>query len=261
MRNCIFVKIDPDLREDTTIGRTVLHTLERRGWRFSEDQIQFKNTAFSDLTGGEEALFGAVKSKWRYNIRLAERRGVQIRQGTVQDLHTFYQLYAETGQRDGFLIRPFDYYRTTWERFLAAQTDPSNPAGGALLLAEHAEEQAPLAGLFLLRYGKRTWYFYGASSDRRRRDMPNHLLQWEALRWAMAQGCTIYDWWGAPTNPADANDSLQGVWHFKEGFDARFQPHIGAWDFPVQPLLYGAYQQLFPLFLDLLRTLSKRKES
>lgn len=257
-RNCIFVKIDPDLRVDTTVGRTMLHTMERRGWRFSDDQIQFQNTAFSDLRGGEEALSEVLKSKWRYNVRLAERRGVQIRQGTASDLPAFYKLYAETGQRDGFLIRPFDYYRTTWETFLTAQAEPANPAGGALLLAEHAEEQEPLAGLFLFRYGQRSWYFYGASSERRRRDMPNYLLQWEALRWSMAQGCTVYDWWGAPTDLADPNDQMQGVWQFKQGFGAVFQSHIGAWDFPVQPALYSAYRELFPVVLDLLRKVMKR---
>ena len=257
-RNCIFVKIDPDVREDTSIGRTTLHTLARRGWLASDDQIQFKNTAFSDLAVGEETFLGALKSKWRYNIRLAERRGVQIRQGTVDDLPTFYKLYAETGQRDGFLIRPLDYYRTTWETFLAAQGDGGNPAGGALLLAEHAEEGEPLAGLFLFRYGQRAWYFYGASSERRRRDMPNHLLQWEALRWAIAQGCTTYDWWGAPTDLADPADQMQGVWQFKQGFEAQFQPHIGAWDFPVHPVRYQAYRELFPLVLDLLRKVLKR---
>ncbi len=257
-RQCIFVKIDPDVREDTSIGRTALHTLARRGWLASDDQIQFKNTALSDLAVGEDAFLGALKSKWRYNIRLAERRGVQIRQGTLDDLPAFYKLYAETGQRDNFLIRPFAYYRTTWETFLAAQTDASNPAGGALLLAEHPEEQEPMAGLFLFRYGQRAWYFYGASSERRRRDMPNHLLQWEALRWAMAQGCSTYDWWGAPTNLADPADQMQGVWQFKQGFEAQFQPHIGAWDFPVQPVLYQTYRELFPLGLDLLRKVLKR---
>jgi len=251
--NCIFVKIDPDVREDTTTGRLVLHALERRGWCYSAEQIQFKNTGFSDLTLGEDALLEGMKSKWRYNIRLAEKRGIHIRQGTVADLPAFYDLYAETGVRDGFLIRPYDYYRTTWETFLQAQADVANPAGGALLLAEHAEESAPIAGLFLFRYGRRTWYFYGASSERRRRDMPNHLLQWAALRWAQAQGSTVYDWWGAPTHPDDSADGMQGVWQFKQGFGAVFQPHIGAWDFPVSPPLYRLFQEALPRLRDQLR--------
>jgi lipid II:glycine glycyltransferase (peptidoglycan interpeptide bridge formation enzyme) len=251
--HCIFVKIDPDVGEDTTRGRLLLHALARRGWRSSPEQIQFKNTGYSDLTANEDQLLASMKSKWRYNIRLAERRGIRVRQGDEGDFVAFYQLYAETGQRDGFLIRPLDYYTTTWRTFLAAQTQPGNPAGGALLLAEHPDDAQPLAGLFLFRYGSSAWYFYGASSERQRRDMPNYLLQWEALRWAKAQGCIRYDWWGAPAHPSDEQDSLQGVWQFKQGFGAEFQSHIGAWDYPVAPLLYRLYQDTMPEVLSLLR--------
>ncbi|MEZ4866194.1 MAG: peptidoglycan bridge formation glycyltransferase FemA/FemB family protein [Caldilineaceae bacterium] len=257
-RNCIFVKIDPDVREDTPQGKMLLHALARRGWCYSQDQIQFKHTGFTDLTLGEEALLANMKNKWRYNVRLAEKRGIQVRQGTPADLPAFYHLYAETGQRDGFLIRPLAYYHATWEAFLHAQAEADNPAGGVLLLAEHGDETTPVAGLFLLRYGARAWYFYGASSERRRRDMPNYLLQWAAMRWALAQGCTLYDWWGAPTHPDDPADTMQGVWQFKQGFGAQFQPHIGAWDFPVQPTLYWLYQEAAPRILQLLRRLAKR---
>jgi peptidoglycan pentaglycine glycine transferase (the first glycine) len=250
---CIFVKIDPDVREDTTAGRLVLHALERRGWRYSAEQIQFKNTAVSDLRVGEDALLAGMKSKWRYNVRLAEKRGITVRLGAAADLPAFYDLYAETGARDGFLIRPFAYYRTTWATLLDAQATAANPAGGALLLAEHPDEPAPVAGLFLFRYGDRAWYFYGASSERRRRDMPNYLLQWEALRWSLAQGCTVYDWWGAPTQLDDPHDGMQGVWQFKQGFGAAFQPHIGAWDFVVSPLGYRLYSEAMPRVLAWLR--------
>lgn len=253
--SCTFVKIDPDVRADTTAGRLVLHALQRRGWRFSADQIQFQNTATTDLRGGEAALLAAMKSKWRYNIRLAEKRGVTVRLGGMSDLPAFYTLYAETGQRDGFLIRPPAYYLTTWESFLRAQEEADNPAGGALLLATHADDPQPVAGLILLRYGATTWYFYGASSERHRRDMPNHLLQWEALRWAAAQGCTTYDWWGAPTVLDDPDDRMQGVWQFKQGFGAEFQPHIGAWDFAVSPAGYRLVTESMPFVLATLRRL------
>lgn len=252
-RRCIFVKIDPDVVEHGDAGIRLRNELRRRGWRFSREQIQFKNSAVTDLQPGEEVLLEGMKSKWRYNVRLATRRGITVRCGTAADLAAFYALYQTTGERDGFLIRPFDYYRTTWATYLHAENDPTNPAGGALLLAEHAEEAAPVAGIFLLRYGDHAWYFYGASSDRRRRDMPNYLLQWEALRWAVAQGCTVYDWWGAPSRLEDPDDRLQGVWQFKQGFGAQFEPHIGAWDYPVYPLLYRAYTELMPRLLDFLR--------
>ena len=252
-RGCIFVKIDPDVREDRTEGPRVLHTLHRREWCFSPEQIQFKNTAYTDLSGGEEAVLAAMKSKWRYNIRLAGRRGLSVRNCGMGELSTFYDLYAETGARDGFLIRPFDYYEPIWRSYLNAQQDEPNPAGGALLLAEHADDHLPVAGLFLMRYGDRSWYFYGASSERHRRDMPNYLLQFEAMRWAMEQGCTCYDWWGAPTDLEDEEDSMQGVWRFKQGFGAEFAPHIGAWDFPIKDTLYATYTRAIPAALGVMR--------
>ncbi len=250
---CLLVKIDPDVREDRPAGQQLIQTLRRRGWRFSQEQIQFKNTALTDLRPGEAELLAQMKGKWRYNIRLAERRGIEIRQGGAADLPAFYALYAETARRDGFLVRPYAYYETAWETFLQAQADAQNPAGGVLLLAEHPEETEPLAGIFLLRYGQRCWYFYGASSSRRRRDMPNYLLQWEAMRWARRAGCSWYDWWGAPTCLDDPDDAMQGVWYFKQGFGAEFQPHVGAWDYAVQPWIYRLYVQGMPWLLAMMR--------
>ena len=137
----LFVKIDPDVRADVDPGQAVMAALRRRGWRPSAEQIQYRNTVISDLTPDEDALLAAMKPKWRYNIRLAERRGVVVRDGTAADLPAFYAMYAETGGRDGFLVRPFDYYRAIWARFLADGL-------GHVLLAE--VEGAPVAGLFIV---------------------------------------------------------------------------------------------------------------
>lgn len=253
-RRCILVKIDPDVLESSRAGESLLRTLKRRGWLYSNEQIQFKNTGVSNLRPSDEEMLAGMKQKTRYNVRVAEKRGIRVREGTDADLENFYTLYAETGARDGFLIRPLEYYRTTWETFLQAQSEADSPTGGALLLAEHPEESAPVAGIFLMRNGETAWYFYGASSDRRRRDMPNYLLQWEAMRWAKAQGCTRYDWWGAPTTPGDPDDSMQGVWGFKEGFGAQLLEHVGAWDYPVNGPLYRAYQELLPRVLNWMRS-------
>jgi lipid II:glycine glycyltransferase (peptidoglycan interpeptide bridge formation enzyme) len=237
------VKIDPDVPEETREGRLLRHAFFRRRWAFSDTQIQFKNTAFTALTAGEEALFRSFKGKWRYNVRLARRRGITVSTGDDSDLTGFYALYEETGLRDGFRIRQFDYYRHLWQTFLTAQKDCANPAGGTLLLARHPDENRAVAGLFVLRYGAQAWYFHGASSNRRRRDMPNYLLQWEALRWSISQGCTVYDWWGAPDDVEDPEDPLASVWRFKQGFGPEYRCHVGAWDFPVSPPAYVAYSR------------------
>lgn len=240
-RGWLQVKIDPDVAERERDGRRLMSLLAQRRWRFSPEQVQFKNTGITDITLPEEALLASFKGKWRYNIRLAERRGLTVRHGGAADLAGFYRLYQETSARDGFLIRPFAYYDGLWRKFLAMQGAEGRRTGGALLLAEHPQEDEAVAGLFLLRHGGQALYFNGASSARRRRDMPNYLLQWRAMQWAKAQGCRDYDWWGAPTNPESPGDPLQGVWRFKEGFGARLAVHTGAWDWSPNPALWHGY--------------------
>jgi peptidoglycan pentaglycine glycine transferase (the first glycine) len=242
-RNTIFVKIDPDVRADSPTGQAVQSLLVRQGWRASGEQIQFRNTMLTDLTPDEETLLANMKPKWRYNIRLAERRGVVVRDGTAADLPAFYRMYAETGERDGFLVRPYPYYESIWRQFLA---------GGLahLLLAEL--DSGFVAGLMLFRFGETAWYFYGASMANGRDAMPNHALQWAALRWAKAAGCARYDWWGAP-DKLDESDPMWGVYRFKAGFGGEFVPWIGAWDFPVNRSLYWCYTAAMPRLLDLAR--------
>lgn len=239
----LFMKIDPDLRSDSPEGQQVMALLARRGWRPSAEQIQFRNTMISDLTQDEDAVLAAMKPKWRYNIRLAERRGVMVRGGTAADLPLFYAMYSETGQRDGFLVRPYEYYRAIWERFMADGL-------AHLLLAE--VEGRPVAGLILFRFGPTAWYFYGASTDQSRELMPNHALQWAAMRWAKAAGCTRYDWWGAP-DVLDETDPMWGVYRFKQGFGGEFVPHIGAWDYPTSRLGYWGYTVAMPRVLEFMR--------
>jgi Uncharacterized protein involved in methicillin resistance len=118
------------------------------------------------------------------------------------------------------------------------------------LLAEY--EGRAIAAVVLVRYGRRVIYMYGASTDQERQRMPNHLLQWEAIRWAKAQGAAIYDFWGAPDEFVET-DRMWGVWRFKQGYGGQVVRHIGAWDYPVRPLLYWAYAQLLPRYLARLR--------
>ena len=237
----LFIKIDPDVDAESALGRELLALLRARGWVFSPDQIQFRNTMLSDLTAGEEALLAGMKQKTRYNIRLAGRRGVTVTPS--DDFDTFYDLYAQTSARDGFLIRPRDYYLRVMSRLQGHDL-------GQLLLA-WVEDQ-PVAGLFLFRFGPTAWYFYGASGAQGRRHMPTYLLQWEAMRWAMRQGCAVYDWWGAP-DELDESDPMWGVYRFKQGFGGRLVHWIGAWDYAPNPGLYRAYTRAMPKVLDFMR--------
>ena len=239
--HAIWAKADGDLFLPSPSGRGVggegaIHALlQQRQWQFSRSQIQFRNTMLTPLQHDDAALLAAMKPKCRYNIRLAEKRGVTVRTLSPisdADAGLLYAMYAETAQRDGFLIREEAYYRDAWKSM--------NAVG---FVAEHEGE--PLAGIVLLCFADRAWYFYGMSRSQGREHMPNHLLQWTAMRWARDAGYALYDWWGAPEK-LDESDSMWGVYRFKESFGAEFFEGIGAWDYAPSPLLYRAYVELGP---------------
>jgi peptidoglycan pentaglycine glycine transferase (the first glycine) len=251
----LFVKIDPDVRADTAEGEAVVETLRRRGWRASREQVQFRNTILIDLTHSPDQVLAAMKSKWRYNVRLAVRKGVSVRRGTSADLPLLYDMYAQTSARDGFIIRPEEYYHDAWGTFIkAGWAQPliaeveGEPVAMVIIFHFPSAESAPSSAEGLNACAGRAWYMYGASRSVHREKMPNHLLQWEAMRWAQEQGCTVYDMWGAP-DVLDESDPLWGVYRFKQGFGGEFVRHIGAWDFPVSRLGYWLYTGMMPRLL------------
>lgn len=250
----IWLKIDPDVIAATGVpgeaddqpdptGTAVIAELKRRGWHFSDDQVQFRNTITIDLARSEDELLAAMSQSTRRKVRVAEREGVSVRQGSLADLPLLYELYRVTGERDQFLIRPPAYYQAAWSAFIEA--------GLAQPLIAEVDGQA-VAHVILFHFGRTCWYFYGASSNQARDRMPNYLLQWEAMRWAKARGYAVYDLWGAP-NLFDEADSMFGVYNFKRGFRGTVTRHIGAWDYAPSPLLYRAYTKAWPRLLSMLR--------
>ena len=256
----IFVKMDPEVvlgegvpGEENAIemeeGNFALAYLADRGWRFSEDQIQFKNTFWLDLSCPEDELLARMKQKTRYNIRLAKRKGIEVRQGSQEDLGLLYNMYAETSVRDGFVIRPQQYYLDTWTQFM--ENGLATP-----LIAEFEGEA--VAGLVLFHFAGRAWYLHGMSRTVHREKMPNYLLQWESMLLAKQLGCDSYDLWGAP-DIFDESDSMWGVYRFKEGLGGRVIRTMGAWDFPSRRLLYQVYTRVLPQILNFTRKLRKQK--
>jgi peptidoglycan pentaglycine glycine transferase (the first glycine) len=245
-RRALFLKLDPDVPAGAP-GGFAAALAARPGWRPGDD-VQFRGTLLLDIARGEDDLLAALKPKTRYNIRLAARKGVSVRAGAAGDLPALYRMYAETSARDGFLIRPYDYYLDAWERFMAA--------GLAQPLIAQVEGE-DVAAVFVYRFGARAYYLYGASRDRHRDKMPNYLLQWEAIRWAQAQGCTLYDFWGAPEElPGEgetSSDPLAGVYRFKQGFNATHARWMQAHDYAAWPAGYWAYTRVMPRVLAWMR--------
>lgn len=236
-RGALALILEPDLPDEPR-WRELLASLGLRPSPLGS--IQPRRTLVVDISRPEEEILATMRQKTRYNIRLAARKGVLVREGTEADLPVFYRLMEITARRDRFGIHPQAYYERAYHLFV--------PSGQAALLMAEVEGE-PVAGLMVFALPPRAWYFYGASGDAHREKMPTYLLQWEAIRWARAHGCTEYDLWGIPDEDeekleaefAHRQDGLWGVYRFKRGFGGRIVRSVGAWDRPLRPVQYGLY--------------------
>jgi len=260
--SAIFVKIDPDVEIgigipninesiELPLGIDLAEELKTTGWQFSDEQIQFRNSVLIDLRCSEEDLLANMKQKTRYNINLAMRKGVIVRTGKATDLPMLFRMYAETSIRDGFVIRNEKYYQEIWNIFMHSQETLFGEQPVAEPLIAEVDGN-PIAGVIIFRFARKAWYLYGMSTLAHRDKMPNYLLQWEAIKRAKAANCTIYDLWGAPDEFIEA-DPLWGVYRFKEGLGGTVHRYLGAWDLPMNRMLYRLYSKTLPELMDIMR--------
>lgn len=239
-RGAIFLKIDPDVPASEA---KLEQYLRANGFRSAEsgkgfEGVQPKYVFRLDISPDEGALLSNMQQKTRYNIRLAQKKGVQIRQGTREDLPAFYQVLKETTERDRFLVRAYSYFEDLYDSLV--------PAGlGALFIAEF--EGKIVAATLAFVIGDKAWYIYGASSNAHRNVMPNYLIQWEMIRWAKSLGCTMYDFRGVPGQLTEDNP-LYGLYRFKKGFNGVYTEFIGEWDLVYRRVIYFLWQHLEPLY-------------
>ncbi|HEY3281260.1 MAG TPA: peptidoglycan bridge formation glycyltransferase FemA/FemB family protein [Armatimonadota bacterium] len=242
----VLLKVDPALTDPQAAT-----LLSEAGFRTASGASGFGGTQprcvmTLDLRKTPEELLEGFKPKWRYNIRLAERKGVTVRQGASPgDLRAFYQLLEVTAARDEFLVRSFQYFLDMWDLLGERQM-------AKLFLAE--VEGEPVSGALCFLFGDTCWYTYGASANAHREKMPNHLMQWTMMRWAQDHGYHVYDFRGvSPRAAPDAEDKLGGLNRFKAGFGAEFVEYIGEFDLPLSPLLYPLWVRGLPFAKRLLR--------
>lgn len=242
-RGAVFLKLEPEWPDDAATAAR----LTELGFQPSDQVIQPRSTIVLDLQADDDDLLMEMKSKWRYNIRLAGRKDVRVTRATPEDLPAFYDLMAKTGDRSEFGIHERGYYEAAWRTF--------QPHGLCELLLAHFDAEL-LGGLMVFRFGATAYYLYGASSSRHRNRMPNHLLQWEAIRWAKGQGCTRYDFWGIPDEvgaavahgeePPERSDGMWGVYRFKRGFGGTVTRTVGSFDRVFKPGRYWLGTHAWP---------------
>lgn len=208
-----------------------------RNWNLKKanSDILPSNTIFMDLQKDEALLLDRMKTKTRYNIQLARRKGVQVKAAGLENIDTWYNLYAQTCARNGIVQENISYFRTI---LTARANNSTSPADVEMLLAE--VDGIPLAAMFLVVSGHRGTYLYGASSDTHRNFMGTYMLQWEAMQRAKRKGCTEYDFFGISPSP-DPQHPLYGLYKFKGGFGGEIFHRMGCWDYPLQEAPYAAY--------------------
>jgi len=233
-RRAILLKVEPDGWEGEVIPEGAL-----TGFRCDGVPVQPRRTLVVDLQGAPEAWLERMKQKTRYNIRLAEKKGVCVRPSS--DVVTFHRMMRQTGERDGFGVHSLEYYQKAYDLFYPQQ---------AVELFMAVYEERPLAGLMVFARGSRAWYFYGASTEEERNRMPTYLLQWQAMLWAAARGCTSYDLWGVPDEEEDfleanferRNDGLWGVYRFKRGFGGVLKRAHATYEKPLLAPFFWFYR-------------------
>lgn len=217
--------------------------------RRASADVQPPDTVILDLTLDEETLLSAMKPKWRYNVRLGEKKGVTIRslagkEAEEAGIDAFYALYLETSARDGIAIHSRAYYRDLVRHAEEQAARPvrsplDKSASVRVYLAEH--EGDLLASIVTLFSGDEAVYLYGASSNEKRNLMPAYSLQWRAIRDAKAAGCARYDFYGIPpTN--DPAHPMYGLYRFKTGFGGSIVHRVGSLDVPTIPVFYECYR-------------------
>lgn len=244
------LKIEPDIKSNDKEFRNIV---EKLGYKIKDDaknfseEIQPRYVFRLDIKGKtKEEIFENFHSKTRYNIRLATKKGVIIKHANKEDLKDFHKIMVETGKRDGFIIRPLEYFEKMYDELA--------PEHMELLMAYY--ENKPIAGIIPIMYGNKTWYLYGASSNQYRNLMPNYLLQWEAIQEAITAKHDIYDFRGV-CGIVDESHPQYGLYRFKKGFGAEFTEFIGEIYIPFKPITYKLYKISEKLYKKIVLSKSK----
>lgn len=185
------------------------------------------DTIVVDLCGTEEQILASMKPKTRYNIGLARRKGVEVREMGPEALGLWYDLYSQTAHRNGLHVNDRRYF----ESVIASRMQCSDPEVSVKLLMAFHEEK-PLAAMFLILSAHRATYLYGASATKGRHLMPTYALQWCAMQTARRAGCSEYDLFGVAPN-ADPLHPMHGLYRFKTGLGGQMYHQMGCWDYPL----------------------------
>jgi len=241
----LLLKVDPPFEEPEAGGALESLGFRPVGGAGGLGGTQPRCVMQLDLQRPLDDVMASFHQKWRYNIRLAAKKGVTIRRTEEKaDLAAFYRILLDTAKRDRFLVRGQGYFEAMWDSLV--------PRGWMSLFLGEVEGETVCGALSYL-FGDKAWYTYGASANVHREKMPNYLMQWEMIRWAHGHGCRWYDFRGVSCTPDDPDDKTAGLNRFKRGFSPRFVQYIGEYDLPLSGPGYWAFTRALPKARALMR--------
>lgn len=249
-KNTMVIRFDPEVTftnlEDRDLFNYGLKTVawaDKLKLKKNKVDIQPPDSTLVSLEGTEDEILARMHQKWRYNIRLSERKGVIIKKynGDSAEISSkidkFYELTKETNARDGNASHAKSYYKDLILSSAKQLKEGKDVPKVNLYIAEHEGDE--IASIVTLFSKTESVYLYGASSNNKRNLMPNHLLQWTAMKDAKAYGSKYYDMYGMPPEGKDENHPMHGLYMFKANFGGKNIHRTGSWDVPLNAVYYG----------------------
>ena len=229
---CIFIKLEPN-HIDSSEGKTQIF-LKKNNCRPGRPLFT-RYTWQLNLDQSEEELLKNMHHKTRYNIRLAQRKGVKVAVDDSQQSFEWFirLLFDETVSRQGFYAHTPDYFRKLWKVL--------QPAGMAHLLRAYYGKET-LAVFMVFVFNNWLYYPYGGSTRKHKNLMAANLLMWEIIKFGKKQGCHWFDMWGALGPDANSKDPWYGFHRYKRGYGGKLVEFLGSYDLVIKPKLYAGYQ-------------------
>jgi lipid II:glycine glycyltransferase (peptidoglycan interpeptide bridge formation enzyme) len=231
-RRAVFVKFEPNEKLSPETEKKIMRLADEFNW-VKGKPLFTKYTFQLDIGKSEEELLKNMHQKTRYNLRLAEKKGVEIvEDSSEQGFEEYWKLMEETTKRQGFFAHGKGYHKKMWQEMTGSGM-------GHLYKAIYQDKTLTAWMVFILN--DTIYYPYGASSNEHREVMASNLMMWEVMRYGKKQGCRLFDMWGSLGPEPDTKDPWYGFHKFKQGYGSELVEFLGTYDLVITPLLYNLY--------------------
>jgi lipid II:glycine glycyltransferase (peptidoglycan interpeptide bridge formation enzyme) len=234
--NIIFSKIEPNVFKKVNVNDSAFEILEdsikESGGKLGKPSFG-KYTFYIDLNHSKTDLMAKMSSKTRYNIRLAQKKGVEIVEDSSKDgMETYIKILTETTRRQGFYAHNPNYFRTLWK----VMGD-----SGMVKIFHAIYKNQVLASWIIFHFNDMLYYPYGSSRTIHKKVMASNLMLWQMILYGKSQNCRYFDLWGCLGPNPNPNDPWIGFHRFKKGYGGDIMESLGTYDLVYSPVNYALF--------------------